>query len=82
MTSAENEVILAALAICSKIHSMYSVVMIWAIFCDFLMRIKTMKTLFGDRMAADWSRLAKHRLERLSAFSEGYCMQIVIGMTE
>ena len=33
-------------------------------------------------MAADWSRLAKHRLERLSAFSEGYCMQIVIGMTE
>jgi len=28
-------------------------------------------------MAADWSRLARHRLQRLSAVSEGYCVQTV-----
>jgi len=33
-------------------------------------------------MAADLSRLARHRLQLLSAVSEGYCVQTVIGMNE
>jgi len=43
MTETENKVVFAALAICSKIHSMYNVFMIEAIFCKFLMRIQNMK---------------------------------------
>jgi len=33
-------------------------------------------------MAADWSRLARHRLQESSAVSKVYCVQTVIGMNE
>jgi len=35
----KNEVVFAVMAICLKIHSIYNVFMVSAIFCKFLMRI-------------------------------------------